>query len=125
MASAKTAQKETIAPITLDAKGEVLGRLATQAAFFLQGKHRPDYQPNRDVAQEVIITNIAKVKVTGKKATDKVYYRHSGYMGGLYERTYEEQFELSPTEVVRKAVYGMLPDNRLRRDRMNRLKLEK
>lgn len=126
MATKKAATKEAaLEAITLDAKGKVLGRIATEAASYLQGKHLPSYAPNIDTPQPVVITNISKIIVTGKKEKQKVYYRHSGYVGGLYERTYEEQFALNPTEVVRMAVYGMLPSNRLRTPRMNRLTLEK
>jgi large subunit ribosomal protein L13 len=126
MASKKATTKETqLEAITIDAKGKVLGRVATEAASYLQGKHLPSYAPNIDTPQTVIITNISKIIVTGNKEKQKVYYRHSGYAGGLYERTYEEQFAISPTEVVRMAVYGMVPSNRLRTPRMNRLILQK
>jgi len=126
MATKKATTKEVqLEAITLDAKGKVLGRIATEAATYLQGKHLPGYAPYKDTPQSVIITNISKIIVTGNKEKQKIYYRHSGYAGGLYERTYAEQFAISPTEVVRMAVYGMLPSNRLRTPRMNRLILQK
>ena len=111
----------TLQSITLDAKGKVLGRLATQAAFFLQGKHLPEYEPHHDIQQSVTITNISSIVVTGKKATQKMYHHYSGYPGGLRSRSYEDQFQRDPTEVVRKAIYGMLPNNKLRSRRMNRI----
>ncbi|MYE38451.1 MAG: 50S ribosomal protein L13 [Candidatus Spechtbacteria bacterium SB0662_bin_43] len=110
--------------ITLDAKGKVLGRLATQAAFYLQGKHLPEYEPHHDIQQPVTITNIGSIVVTGKKATQKMYYHYSGYPGGLRSRSYEDQFQRDPTEVVRKAIYGMLPSNKLRSRRMSRVTFE-
>lgn len=112
---------ETLKPITINAKDQVLGRIATQVAFYVQGKHLVDYAPHKDIPQEIIINNIKNIIVTGKKQQQKIYYRHSGYPGGLYERTYEEQFKRDPTQVVRKAVYGMLPSNKLRSKRMNRI----
>ena len=108
-------------PITLDAGGKVLGRLATQAAFYLQGKHLPEYEPHHDIEQSLTITNIGSIVVTGKKATQKMYHHHSGYPGGLRSRSYEEQFKRDPTEIMRKAIYGMLPSNKLRSRRMNRV----
>ncbi len=117
-------KKDNPKAITLDAKGKILGRLATQAAFYLQGKHLPRYEPHKDIEQVVRITNISDIKVTGNKEEKKMYYRHSGYPGGLRERTYKEQFERDPKEIMRRAVFGMLPKNRLRSNRMTRLNLE-
>lgn len=114
-------QQTKLKPIELDAKGKVLGRLATEVAHYLQGKHLAEYAPHKDLAQEIIITNHKEIVVTGKKAQQKIYYKHSGYPGGLYERSYEEQFKRDSTQVVRRAVYGMLPSNRLRSLRMNRI----
>jgi large subunit ribosomal protein L13 len=105
----------------IDAKGKRLGRLATEAAIILQGKHKPDFQPNRVTEDRVIIENADKVEVGGSKETTKVYYRHTGYMGHLKERTYAEQFARSPEKVVREAIRRMLPKNFLNARRMNRI----
>ena len=114
-------QQTKLKPIELDAKGRVLGRLATEIAHYLQGKHFAEYAPHKDIAQEIIITNHKEIVVTGKKAQQKIYYKHSGYPGGLHERSYEEQFKRDATQIIRRAVYGMLPSNRLRSLRMNRI----
>ncbi|OGZ61987.1 MAG: 50S ribosomal protein L13 [Candidatus Spechtbacteria bacterium RIFCSPLOWO2_01_FULL_46_10] len=120
----KQLNKEKQIIIEIDASGEVLGRLATRVAVILQGKDKPNYAPNRDVEPvEIHIKNIKKIKVTGKKFTDKKYYRHSGYLGHLYERTFEEQFLRNPASILEKAVYNMLPKNKLRAQRMKRLKI--
>src|SRR5258708_14363217 len=95
------------------AEGAVLGRLATQAAATLRGKHKPSFTPNLDTGDPVVIVNAAKIKVTGKKLTDKLYVRHSGYPGGFKAETLERLLSRRPEEVVRRAVRGMLPQNRL------------
>ncbi|OGZ61455.1 MAG: 50S ribosomal protein L13 [Candidatus Spechtbacteria bacterium RIFCSPLOWO2_02_FULL_38_8] len=110
--------------IELDAENQVLGRLAVQAAKYLQGKHRTDYQPNKSGETVVKIKNAKKIEITGKKETDKMYWSHSGYAGGLYGRTYKEVFKKSPQRVIEYAVSGMLPKNKLRRERMKRLIIE-
>ena len=115
--------KKDIKKIELDAKDKILGRLATQVAFYLQGKHLPEYEPHKDIEQFVVVKNVGGIRVTGKKETQKMYHRHSGYPGGLRSRSYEEQFKRDPKEIIRKAVYGMLPSNRLRSPRMNRLEI--
>ena len=120
-----TQKKPQLKPVEFDAKGRVLGRLATEIAHYLQGKHLAEYAPHKDIPQEIIIKNYTEIVVTGKKAQQKVYYKHSGYPGGLYERTYEEQFKRDPTQIIRRAVYGMLPSNRLRSLRMNRITFSK
>jgi len=97
----------------IDADGAVLGRLATQAAATLRGKHKPTFTPNLDVGDPVVIVNAAKIKVTGKKLQDKAYVRHSGYPGGFKSETLERLLERRPEEVIRRAVRGMLPQNRL------------
>ncbi|MCA9369695.1 MAG: 50S ribosomal protein L13 [Pseudomonadales bacterium] len=107
----------------IDAMDVVLGRLATRAARLLIGKHKPTYTPHIDAGDYVVVTNAASVALTGRKETDKVYYRHSGYPGGLRSQTLGELREKNPTEIIRKAVYNMLPDNRLRSERMARLKI--
>ncbi|KPJ54938.1 50S ribosomal protein L13 [Parcubacteria bacterium DG_72] len=109
---------------TIDAKGKVLGRLATQIAGLLRGKQKPDFAPNKDIGDIVVVKSIDKIRVTGKKYTDKIYYRHSGYLGGLKETTYKKMFERNPSEVLKKAVYGMLPKNKLRDKQIKRLKFE-
>ena len=99
----------------VDAEGQTLGRLATQIADRLRGKGKPKYTPHVDTGDFVVVVNAEKIAVTGKKLDEKMYYRHSGYPGGLRERTLREQLERQPTEVLRKAVKGMLPRNRLGR----------
>ena len=107
----------------VDAEGKTLGRLATQIADTLRGKRKPEYTPHVDTGDFVVVVNAEKIGVTGKKREDKIYYRHSGYPGGLRERTLGEELERRPTEVLRKAVKGMLPRNRLARQQINKLKI--
>jgi large subunit ribosomal protein L13 len=95
----------------LDATGVPLGRLASEAAKLLLGKHKPDYEPHLVMGDHVIIVNSERVRFTGKKVSQKVYYRHSGYPGGLRERTLEKQFDRDPRRVIEIAVKGMLPHN--------------
>src|SRR6266851_574526 len=97
----------------IDADGAVLGRLATQVAAALRGKHKATFTPNLDTGDPVVIVNAAKIKVTGKKLSDKMYIRHSGYPGGFKSETLERLLARRPEEVVRRAVRGMLPQNRL------------
>src|SRR3989337_1717170 len=97
----------------IDAEGQTLGRLATKIARLLRGKNKPQYTPHVDTGDFVVVVNAEKVAVTGKKLEQKMYYRHSGYPGGLRERTLAVQLERRPTEVLRKAVKGMLPRNKL------------
>jgi large subunit ribosomal protein L13 len=107
----------------VDADGQTLGRLATRIADTLRGKRKPEYTPHVDTGDFVVVVNAEKIAVTGKKREDKIYYRHSGYPGGLRERTLGEELERRPTEVLRKAVKGMLPRNRLARQQINKLKI--
>ncbi|MBD0291465.1 MAG: 50S ribosomal protein L13 [Thermoleophilia bacterium] len=107
----------------VDAEGQTLGRLATRIADALRGKRKPTYTPHVDSGDFVIVVNAEKISVTGKKLDDKRYYRHSGYPGGLRSRTLREQLERRPTEVVRIAVKGMLPRNRLARRQITKLKV--
>jgi len=107
----------------VDAEGKTLGRLATRIARVLTGKHKPSYTPNSDTGDFVVVVNAEKVHLTGKKWSDKVYYRHSQYPGGLRERTAGETRATKPTRVIEAAVRGMLPGNRLRAKRMARLRL--
>ena len=107
----------------VDAEGKNLGRLATQIADTLRGKNKPEYTPHVDTGDFVVVVNAEKVAVTGKKLDDKLYHRHSGYPGGLRTRTLREQLERRPEEVIRKAVKGMLPRNRLSRAQLRKLKI--
>ena len=109
----------------VDATGKTLGRLATEIAKILMGKHKPTYTPHIDGGDFVIVVNAEKIFVTGKKLTTKVYYKHTGYMGHLKEATLKEMLEKKPEEVIRLAVRGMLPKNKLRDRRMKRLKVYK
>jgi large subunit ribosomal protein L13 len=97
----------------VDATGKNLGRLASDIARVLRGKHKPMFTPNDDVGDYVIVVNASKIAVTGKKMTDKMYYRHSGYPGGLREMSLQQVLEQHPGRVVEQAVRGMLPHNRL------------
>lgn len=110
-------KKETINRkwYVIDAEGETLGRLATKAATILRGKHKVTYTPHVDCGDYVIIINASKVKLTGKKLEDKMYYNHSGYPGGLRERNAKEMINNYPEEMVERAIKGMLPHNRLGR----------
>lgn len=99
----------------IDAEGQVLGRVAAEAARLLRGKHKPCYTPYLDCGDHVVIINAAKAKVTGRKADQKMYYRHSGYPGGLSEATYREVVERYPERAMSLAIKGMLPHNRLGR----------
>jgi large subunit ribosomal protein L13 len=107
----------------VDAEGQTLGRLATRIADTLRGKRKPQYTPHIDTGDFVVVVNAEKVAVTGDKLAQKRYYRHSGYPGGLRSRTLAEQLERRPTEVLRKAVKGMLPRNRLARRQITKLKI--
>jgi large subunit ribosomal protein L13 len=97
----------------IDASGKTLGRLATQIAVLLMGKHKPIYSPNLDTGDYVVVINADKVRVTGNKAKQKTYYRHSGYPGGLKSITLEKMMQTNPTRVIEYAVKGMLPHTRL------------
>jgi large subunit ribosomal protein L13 len=107
----------------VDAEGQTLGRLATQIAERLRGKGKPQFTPHVDTGDFVVVVNAEKIAVTGNKLDDKLYYRHSGYPGGLRQRPLREQLERVPTEVLRKAVKGMLPRNRLGRQQLTKLKI--
>ncbi|MBA2614493.1 MAG: 50S ribosomal protein L13 [Actinobacteria bacterium] len=107
----------------VDAEGEILGRLATRIADTLRGKGKPEYTPHVDSGDFVVVVNAEKIAVTGKKMEQKRYYRHSGYPGGLRERTLREELDRRPTEVIRKAVKGMLPRNRLANRQITKLKI--
>jgi large subunit ribosomal protein L13 len=109
--------------LVVDANGQTLGRLATQIADALRGKRKPEYTPHVDTGDFVIVVNAEKISVSGNKRTEKRYYRHSGYPGGIRSRTLEEMLERRPEEVIRLAVKGMLPRNRLARKQLTKLKV--
>lgn len=109
----------------LDAKEEYLGRICTKAAHLLIGKHRPDYTPNILAPVYVIIINTDQLKLSGSKADNKEYHNYSGYPGGLHTRTFAEQMRRDSRKIVETAIYGMLPKNNSRDDRMRKLKLYK
>jgi len=109
---------------TIDATDKVLGRLAAQIAVLLRGKHRPNFVPYKDMGDFVIVENVNKLKFTRKKIEQKKYYRHSGYWGGLKEIPLKKLFAERPDEVLRKAVYRMLPKNKLRAKMIKRLKIK-
>src|SRR5919201_1718971 len=107
----------------VDAEGETLGRLATQIANTLRGKSKPQYTPHVDTGDFVIVVNAEKIALTGTNPDKNLYYRHSGYPGGLRSRPLRDELERRPTEVLRKAVKGMLPRNRLGRAQLRKLKI--
>jgi large subunit ribosomal protein L13 len=107
----------------VDAEGQTLGRLATHIADTLRGKDKPEYTPHVDTGDFVVVVNAEKIHVTGNKLDQKMYHRHSGYPGGLRSRTLREQLERRPTEVLRKAVKGMLPRNKLAAAQIRKLKI--
>ncbi|MCX6004331.1 MAG: 50S ribosomal protein L13 [Chloroflexi bacterium] len=107
----------------IDADGQILGRLCSQVAKLLIGKHKAMFTPNTDTGDFVIVINAARIRVTGKKATDKSYYRYSGYPGGMRETTLEEMLQKHPARVIEHAVKGMLPHTRLGRAMYKKLKV--
>lgn len=107
----------------VDADGAVLGRLASEVAKILRGKHKPTYAPHLDTGDHVIVVNAAKLRVTERKATGKLYYRHSGYPGGLRSESLEHLLDRDPEKVVRRAVRGMLPKTRLGRQQIKKLRV--
>lgn len=110
---------------TIDVTDKVLGRLASEIAILLRGKQKPDFVPYKDMGDIVVIKNIKKIKITGKKIEKKIYYRYSGYPGGLKEIPLKRLFKTKPEEVLKKAVYGMLPKNKLRSKQIKRLQFER
>src|SRR3954464_3618048 len=109
--------------LVVDANGQTLVRLATQIADALRGKRKPTYTPHVDVGDFVVVVNAEKISVTGAKRQEKLYHRHSGYPGGLKTRTLDEMLDRRPEEVIRLAVKGMLPRNRLARKQLTKLKI--
>jgi len=107
----------------VDAAGQTLGRLASQVAHILRGKHKPIYSPSVDTGDYVIVVNAEKIHVTGRKLDQKIYYRHTGYPGGLKQTTLRNLLQKRPTRVIEHAVRGMLPKNRLGRQMLRKLKV--
>ncbi len=107
----------------VDVEGKTLGRVATKIASILRGKHKPMYTPNVDTGDYVVVINAGKIKATGKKLDQKIYYRHSGYPGGLKERTLREQLERYPDRPITAAVKGMLPKTKLGRAMLKKLRV--
>jgi len=120
VASATDRQRDWV---LIDANGQTLGRLATQIADILRGKRKVEYTPHVDTGDFVVVINAEKVHVTGNKRADKRYYRHTGYPGGLRSRTFEEMLARRPEEIIRIAVKGMMPRNRLARRQITKLKI--
>jgi large subunit ribosomal protein L13 len=110
---------------TIDADGEVLGKLAVKVAVLLRGKNKPGFAPYKDAGDFVTIKNVEKLKFTGDKFNKKIYFHHTGYLGGLKEATMKEVYIKKPSEIFRKAVMGMLTKNKLRAKQIKRLKFEK
>ncbi len=121
----EVAKKETVNHqwFVVDAENVVLGRLATQVANVLRGKHKPVYTPSVDTGDFVVIVNAEKIALTGKKVADKVYYSHTGFPGGIKSATAGEMLSKKPEELIRKAVKGMLPKNKLARHMLKKLKI--
>lgn len=107
----------------VDAKDKILGRLATQIAMRLRGKHKPIFTPHADTGDFIVVVNAEKIKLTGNKWNEKVYYRHSGYPGGLKETPVKKLLEKNPADILRFAVKGMLPKNSLGRRQLKKLKV--
>ncbi len=107
----------------VDAEGKTLGRLATEVASRLRGKHKPEYTPHVDTGDYIVVVNAEKVRVTGRKATDKMYHRHTGYIGGLKSVSFEKLIDHKPEQVIELAVKGMLPKNSLGRAMYGKLKV--
>ncbi|MDC1529013.1 50S ribosomal protein L13 [Gammaproteobacteria bacterium] len=119
-ANKETAQNDWY---VVDAEGKILGRMAAEIAHRLRGKHKAEYTPHVDTGDYIVVVNAEKVAVTGKKATDKKYYRHTGYPGGLKTRSFNEMIEKAPEDVIKLAVKGMLPRTPLGRTMMKKLKI--
>ena len=120
-----SAKKETVRHewLLVDAEGQTLGRMASGIANRLRGKHKAEFTPHVDTGDHVVVINADKIHVTGNKVRDKMYYRHSGYPGGLKEASLGEMMQKSPEDVVRLAVKGMMPKNRLSRAMLSKLKI--
>ena len=119
------ANAESVAPAwyLVNAEGKTLGRLASEIARRLRGKHKPIFTPHADIGDSIIVINAEKIKVTGNKGAGKIYYRHSGYPGGIKEESFEHLLARAPTEVIERAVKGMLPKGPLGRQMFTKLKV--
>jgi len=109
---------------TINAEGKALGRIAVEAVLFLRGKDKQDFMPNKDAGDFVIVRNLSKVKFSGKKLEQKKFYHHSGYPGGIKETTLQKEFAQNSEKVLKRAVFGMLPKNKLRAEQVKRLKIQ-
>lgn len=109
---------------TIDVTNKVLGRVAAEIAVLLRGKNKPDFVPYKDMGDFVVVKNVDKIRLTGKKAEQKIYYHHTGYLGGLKKLPFKKLFETNPDKVFKKAVFGMLPKNKLRTEQIKRLKFK-
>jgi large subunit ribosomal protein L13 len=120
-----TAKNETVKRdwYVVDAAGQTLGRLATEIASRLRGKHKPEYTPHVDTGDYIVVINAEQVRVTGNKTSDKIYYSHTGFPGGIKEISFEKLIEKAPERVLEAAVKGMLPRNPLGRDMYRKLKV--
>jgi large subunit ribosomal protein L13 len=107
----------------VDASEKVLGRLATRIASYLRGKHKPRFTPNVDTGDFIVVVNAEKIRLTGRKLDQKVYYHHTGYPGGIKAETARKRLQRKPEEIIRSAVWGMLPKNRLGRAMLKKLKV--
>ena len=107
----------------VDAEGQTLGRLASRIAHILRGKHKPTYTPHQDMGDHIVVINAEKIHVTGRKAEQKVYYRHTGYPGGLRTTTYEDMLDKHPERILRNAIKGMMPNNVLGRNMYKKLRV--
>ena len=107
----------------MDCSGKRLGRLSVQVANILRGKNKPEYTPNSDVGAFVVLVNAKKIEVSGNKEEDKIYYRHTGFPGGIKKISFKDQLEKNPEKLIRDAVKGMLPKNRLNRQIIKKLKV--
>ncbi|GAA3945017.1 MULTISPECIES: 50S ribosomal protein L13 [Allohahella] len=107
----------------VDASEKTLGRLSTEIAHRLRGKHKPEFTPHVDTGDYIVVVNAEKIRVTGRKTTDKMYYRHTGYPGGLKEMSFEKLIQHKPERVIELAVKGMMPRNPLGRDMLRKLKV--
>ena len=107
----------------MDCSGKKLGRLSVQVANILRGKNKPEYTPNSDIGDFVVLVNAKKIEVTGNKAENKIYYRHTGYPGGIKKISFKDQLDKDPEKLIRDAAKGMLPKNRLNRQIIKKLKV--
>ena len=107
----------------VDAQDKVLGKLATKVATYLRGKNKPVFTPNVDTGDFIVVINAEKIRLTGKKLDDKIYYHHTGFIGGIKAATARERLSVHPEEVIKDAIWGMLPKNRLGRAMLKKLKV--